>query len=130
MAEGISEILFKPFGGTEFLPLFSITGAFSCFIESKDLYLEAKGLTKFIQKILLTITNEHPDSKILVTLKFRKLHSDSLVSSDTLEVVSGRVQHRYKGAKLVRIRIEDTHVIQRWKISEIEFLGQPGGVRI
>lgn len=130
MAEGRFTLGIQLGGVGPIIPITTFSEVFTCFIESKDLYLEAKELTKFVQKILLTSAGLDLSPNFRVVLKYRNLHSEVLQVVAGQPAPTGRVQFRYPGAKLIRIRLEDSDVLERWKISEIEFLGQVGGMRV
>ena len=130
MADGAVSYTITLADGTT-IPFVGSGDAFSSYIETKDLFTESRDSLKFVQR-LRNLINDADDTVLQVVFKYRNDLMEDFGTTVPSLVTSGKVVNiRVPGAKLVRVRFEDSSVrrTRRWGIAQFELLGQLGGNR-
>ena len=98
-------------------------------VETKDFDGGDPLVQKFIEAIYLSLSSQDERTGMTLEVLVRDQAYEDLVVGDSAVVTSGPVQLRPRGAHYVRLRITDTGVLARWKLSRITVYGQARGRR-
>lgn len=103
------------------------------FLQSKDLDAQDPRQTKYLYRILTRIKNRAGALNLRMKIQYRNdLNETRQEYPEVLNLSQTSDDHKIRtlGSKYFSFRIEDSPVVNSWKLSEMKFEGTVGGFRL